>query len=72
MYPLGRRIGRAYAGLGVGQTGKRLIALGGEQQPFQIPTELIALTAVAEQVIKSVSIGFKGTRRRRDGQIPTS
>jgi hypothetical protein len=44
--------------LGVGQGGKGLVALGRQQEPFEIATKAIALGASTKEIVKASGVVF--------------
>jgi hypothetical protein len=57
---------RADDRLGVGERRQGLVALCRQEQPFDVPTEAVALIVLPEERIKLLAVGLKGARSGRN------
>jgi hypothetical protein len=59
---------RSSHGFGVGQSRQGLVALGGEQKPFQVAPETFALSASREKIVETASVVFERSWGGSNGQ----
>ncbi len=55
--------------LSVGERREGLVALGGQQEAFQVATKVITLSPFPEQGIELLAVGFERTRGRKNGRL---
>jgi hypothetical protein len=53
--------------LGVGERREGLVALCGQEQPFEVAAKAIALIPLPEESIELLAVGFEGTRGGGNG-----
>ena len=71
LQPLGLGLRRSGDRFGIGQGRQRLVALGGQQKPFEVAAEGFALASSAEQIVEGCSEILQRAGSRQNGHAVT-